>query len=84
MYLLDPATIFWIVMAAQLVGWASLVAFRLSLSLPSGSSWLWHSAFYSSLAMVGMVTLFAVTHEASCWVCPAASLGGMTIGGIIE
>ena len=82
MHLLDPATIFWIVMAAQIVGWASLVTFRLSLAMPSGTSWIWHSAFYSSLAMVGMVTLFAVTLEASCWVCPAASLGGMTIAAI--
>lgn len=84
MHLLEPATIFWIVMAVQLVGWASLLVFRLSLAMPNGTSWIWHSAYYSALAMVGMATLFAVNLEASCWVCPAASLGGMTIGGIWE
>ena len=81
---LEQETMFWALIAIQVFGWASFLAFRLSLGSSHYLNTIWQVAFYGSLAMVGLATLFAVTCEASCWVCPAISLGGMTIGGVSE
>jgi len=64
------------------VALASLIAFRLPLG-ETASRWCF-AGFFLCLSMVGLGTLLAVFSEASCWICPAFSLGLLTIGAACE
>ena len=76
------AWLFWALLWVQLVGLAGLIAFRLPLG-EHASRWC-QVGFSLCLALVGLGTLLAVFSEASCWICPAFSLGLLTIGAACE
>lgn len=72
------AWLFWALLWVQAGGAASLIAFRLPLGKVA-SRWCL-AGFSVCLALVGFGTLLAVASEAHCWICPAFSLGLLTVG----